>query len=112
MRTVIWVQPVEKSVPLHGPNPDSCARDLDAEFQLVRNPQTGVMSEFNEGDTFGSVFGRLTANCGVRFQYARNPPATNPNEKVGATYRMTAFGLSSPEYDVRYTAGILRVVAA
>lgn len=110
MRTVIWVKPAEKTVPLHAPNPSNCATDLDAEFELVKNPQTGQQSEMNPGDTLGSVFGKQTANCGIRFQFARNPPATDATEKVGTTYRMTAFGFSHPSYDVRYVAGVLRVV--
>jgi hypothetical protein len=48
----------------------------------------------------------------VRFQYARNPPSTNSVEKVGSSYRMTAYGVNSDHYDVRYLAGTLKVIAA
>ncbi|MFN8536513.1 MAG: hypothetical protein U0232_03415 [Thermomicrobiales bacterium] len=41
----------------------------------------------------------------LRFQYARNPPSTNATEKVGKTYRITAFGVTSSNYDIRYDPG-------
>ena len=48
----------------------------------------------------------------LRFQYARNPPSTNATETVGKTYRITAFGVTSSNYDIRYDPGTMTVVAA
>ncbi|MFN8537371.1 MAG: MBG domain-containing protein [Thermomicrobiales bacterium] len=39
-------------------------------------------------------------------------PSTNATEKVGSTYRITAFGITNTNYDIRYDPGTLTVTAA
>ncbi|MFN8540261.1 MAG: hypothetical protein U0232_22640 [Thermomicrobiales bacterium] len=106
-RRVLWVKPVDRTVVLKQPNPPtnphqdaSCAAPNWC-IELANG------SAFAPGETFANLDLSL-----LRFQYARNPPSTNSIEKVGSTYRVTAFGVNVKNYDIRYLPGTMKVVAA
>lgn len=109
-RHILWVKPVDATVPLHAANPPAVLTDLATQLELAED-QNGVLSQFKEGDDWGVFEDDLLAGR-VRFQFARNPPSTNAAETVGKSYRVTVFGLSDAGYDVRYRPGTLTVVAA
>lgn len=91
-RPVVWLKVVDQTVGLRQPNP--------ATFTLELAPGHAVPDGLTEVPPVSSL----------RFQNSRNPPATNASEYVGKTYRVTAFG-GSADYDLRWVAGTLTVVA-
>ncbi|MFN8516817.1 MAG: Ig-like domain repeat protein [Thermomicrobiales bacterium] len=104
-RRVLWVKPVDRTVGLKQPNPPTTPPAGCA--------PTGCWLALSRGSTFAPGESWASLNlAGLRFQYSRNPPGTNATERVGSTYRITAFGLSSTNYDIRYDPGTLTVVAA
>lgn len=109
-RHILWVKPVDATVPLHAANPPTVLTDLASQLELAED-QVGDLSAFKEGDDW-SVFADDVQGGRVRFQFNRNPPSTNATESIGKSYRVTVFGLSDAAYDVRYRPGTLTVVAA
>jgi hypothetical protein len=109
-RRVLWIKPHERTVGLHQPNPPTTP---PVNCLASATPTRACWLELANGSTFvnGDTWSALTLT-GLRFQYSRNPPSTNANERVGSTYRMTAFGVNAANYDIRYEPGTLRVVAA
>ncbi|MFN8536194.1 MAG: Ig-like domain-containing protein [Thermomicrobiales bacterium] len=107
-RRVIWVKATDRTVGLRQPNPPTTP-PVGCATQPVGSGACWI--ELANGSTLapGDDWPKLNL-ANLRFQYARNPPSTNSVEKVGSTYRITAFGLSSANYDVRYLPGTLTVV--
>jgi hypothetical protein len=108
-RRIIWVKPVDRTVVLKAANPPGNP-NLDPACPapsrcLELSPTRG--SSFAPGESFANL--NLAQ---LRFTYNRNPPMTNATEFVGKTYRITAFGAISSNYDIRYDPGTLTVVAA
>ncbi|MFN8536153.1 MAG: Ig-like domain repeat protein [Thermomicrobiales bacterium] len=106
-RKVLWVKPTDRTVKLKQANPatdphgDPACPAPNYCLQLTRD------SSFAYGQSWSAL------NLSVlRFSYSRNPPSTNATEYVGKTYRVTAFGATSGNYDLRYEAGTMTVVAA
>ncbi|MFN8542082.1 MAG: hypothetical protein U0232_31985 [Thermomicrobiales bacterium] len=107
-RRILWVKPIDRNVVLRQPNPPT-----DPHLDPANCPAPSYCLELARGSTFGVGNDWSTLNTTVlRFQYARNPPSTNATEYVGKTYRITAFGISSANYDIRYDPGTMTVVAA
>ena len=92
-RARLMVKPVDQTVGLRQPNPASGTLEL------------ADGSSFVGDDTWDDL--DLTR---LRFLYSRNYPHSNPSERVGKTYRISAAGVSSPNYDIRYQSGVLTVV--
>ncbi|MFN8516914.1 MAG: Ig-like domain repeat protein [Thermomicrobiales bacterium] len=107
-RRTIWVKATDRTVGLRQPNPPTTP-PAGCAAQPVSSAACWI--ELANGSTLapGDDWTKLNL-ANLRFQYARNPPSTNSVEKVGSTYRITAFGLSSANYDVRYLPGTLTVV--
>jgi hypothetical protein len=109
-RRILWVKPIDRTVGLRQPNPPTtppagCLAQQTATSACWLELARG--SAFVSGDDWGDL-----SLAQLRFTYNRNPPATNAAETVGKTYRITAFGVTSQNYDIRYDPGTLRVVAA
>ncbi|MFN8542537.1 MAG: MBG domain-containing protein, partial [Thermomicrobiales bacterium] len=106
-RRVLWIKPTDRTVGLKQPNPPADAHGDPACLA------PSYCLELTRGSTFvaGQSWSALNLT-NLRFQYARNPPSTNATEYVGKTYRMTAFGAISSNYDLRYDPGTMTVVAA
>jgi len=68
--------------------------------------------ELTSGSTFapGDDWGDLDLSL-LRFQFGRNYPQGTNKEKVGQTYQITAYGVNSQNYDIRYMPGTMKVVA-
>jgi hypothetical protein len=109
-RKVLWVKAQDRTVGLRQPNPPTappvgCVAQQTATRACWLELANG--STFVNGDDWGDL-----SLAQLRFTYNRNPPATNASERVGTTYRITAFGVTSQNYDIRYQPGTLTVVAA
>jgi len=104
-RKVLWLKPVDRNVGLKQPNPPT-----DPHLDAANCPAPSYCLELARGSTFAPGQSWSALNLSVlRFQYARNPPSTNATEKVGKTYRITAFGVTSSNYDIRYDPGTMTV---
>lgn len=93
-RPVVWLQPKPQSVVLHQPNPVLGPDDLQV-----------VDGELLDGDDLAVVAAK------VRYTFSRNYPASNASETIGKTYKISAAGVVSAKYDIRYKIGTLTVVA-
>jgi hypothetical protein len=105
-RKVIFVKPEDREVGLHQPNPPTDPHLDPACAAPNWCLELAPGSSFAPGDDFGDL--DLTL---LRFQYERNPPSTNGPEQVGSTYRITAFGVNSQNYSIRYKPGTMTVIA-
>jgi hypothetical protein len=107
-RRILYVKPTNRTVGLKQPNPPTTP---PANCLASQTPTSACWIELANGTSFayGQSWSALNL-ANLRFQYSRNPPSTNASEYVGKTYRMTAFGVSSPNYDIRYQEGTLTVV--
>ncbi len=92
-RRILWVKPVDQTVKLKQPNPTGCT------LQLANG------SAFLPSDGWGSM---NTSN--VRCTSSRNYPSSNASETVGKTYKISATGVLSTNYDIRYQQGTLTVI--
>jgi hypothetical protein len=104
-RKILWVKPQDRTVGLHQPNPPTSPHGDPACPAPNRCLQITNGSSFAYGQSWSDL--NLTQ---LRFQYNRNPPATNASETVGKVYKITAFGVASTNYDIRYQQGNLTVV--
>ncbi|MFN8541128.1 MAG: MBG domain-containing protein [Thermomicrobiales bacterium] len=104
-RRIIWVKPVDRTVRLKQANPSTDPHGDPA----CPAPSYCIQLTRNSSFAYGQSWSNLNLSV-LRFQYARNPPSTNATEYVGKTYRMTAFGVTSGNYDIRYDPGTLTVV--
>lgn len=101
-RTIVWIRPKDRNWP----------------NQSLRNPKNGyqegeMLAEFASSNNFADASTTPPAGLGTamaRFQFSRNPPATNATEKIGSSYRMTCFGFSGTGFDCRYAPGTLHIV--
>ncbi|MFN8538481.1 MAG: choice-of-anchor Q domain-containing protein [Thermomicrobiales bacterium] len=111
-RRLLWVKASDRTVVLKQPNP-STLPPAGCQAQATNPAFAACGVELANGSTFanGDDWRDLDLSL-LRFQYARNPPSTNSVEKVGSTYRVTAFGINVANYDIRYLSGIMTVVAA
>ncbi|MFN8536156.1 MAG: hypothetical protein U0232_01595 [Thermomicrobiales bacterium] len=110
-RRLLWVKASDRTVVLKQPNSTLPPAGCQAQATNPAFAACGV--ELANGSTFanGDDWRDLDLSL-LRFQYARNPPSTNSVEKVGSTYRVTAFGINVANYDIRYLFRIMTVVAA
>jgi hypothetical protein len=106
-RKVLWLKPTDRTVGLRQPNPPTTP---PAGCVQQQTPTSACWLELATGSSFapGEGFASLNLSA-LRCQYNRNPPATNASETVGKTYKITAFGASSMNYDIRYQQGTLTV---
>jgi hypothetical protein len=109
-RRILWVKPTDRTVGLKQPNPSTTP---PANCVAQQTPTSACWLELANGSSFapGDDWGDLDYSF-LRFQYSRNPPSTNKTEKVGSTYRITAFGVNATNYDIRYDSGTLMVIPA
>jgi hypothetical protein len=106
-RRILWVKPVDRTVGLHQPNPPTTP---PAGCLAAQTPTSACWLELATGSSFAPGDDWFDLNLSVlRFQYERNPPSTNSIEYVGKTYRMTAFGVTSANYEIRYKPGTMTV---
>lgn len=106
-RRILWVKPQDRTVGLRQPNPPTVP---PAGCAAQATPTAACWLELANGSTFapGDDWSDLNLTQ-VRFAYSRT--GTGPaNEQVGARYRITALGVLSTNYDVRYQTGTLTVV--
>jgi parallel beta-helix repeat protein len=108
-RRILWLKPADRSVGLRQPNPPTTP---PANCLASATATRACWLELANGSTFvnGDDWGDLNL-AQLRFTYNRNPPSTNASERVGTTYRITAFGVTNQNYDIRYLPGTLTVVA-
>ncbi len=92
-RRILWVKPVDQTVKLKQPNPTGCTLEL------------ANGSAFANGDDFGDL--NLS---NLRCTTSRNYPSSNASETVGKQYKLSATGVLSTNYDIRYQQGTLTVV--
>ncbi|MFN8540262.1 MAG: Ig-like domain repeat protein [Thermomicrobiales bacterium] len=104
-RKVLWLKPTDRTVALRAANP---ATDPHGD-PACPAPSYCLELTRSSGFAYGQSWAALSL-ASLRFQYARNPPSTNATEYVGKTYRITAFGVSSSNYDIRYDPGTMTVV--
>jgi probable HAF family extracellular repeat protein len=106
-RRILWVKPTDRTVGLKQPNPPTTP---PAGCLASQTPTSACWLDLARGSTLapGDDWADLNLSQ-LRFSYNRNPPATNASEYVGKTYRITAFGVVSGNYDVRYDPGTLTV---
>ncbi|MFN8541130.1 MAG: Ig-like domain repeat protein [Thermomicrobiales bacterium] len=107
-RKVLWLKASDQTVGLNQPNPPT-APPANCLASATATAACGVQLSNGSGFVYGQSWSALNMT-NLRFQYARNPPSTNATEFVGKTYRITAFGVSSGNYDIRYEQGTMTVV--
>jgi hypothetical protein len=97
-RKVLWVKPMNREVGLQQPNPPT-------------TPTAACWLQLADGSSFayGQSWSALNLTQ-LRFTYNRNPPVANASEFVGKTYIITAIGVISSNYDIRYQEATLTVV--
>ncbi len=107
-RHVIWVKAIDRTVGFKQPNP-------------TQTPPAGCLAQATAtaacwlelANGTGFVYGQSWANLNLtnlRFTYSRNYPNSNASEYVGKTYKISAVGILSTNYDVRYQQGTLTVI--
>ncbi len=107
-RRMLWVQAVDRTVGLYQPNPSTtppanCLASATATSVCWLQLANG--SSFVYGQSWSAL---NLAN--LRFTYSRNYPSSNASETVGKTYKISATGVFSTNYDIRYQQGTLTVV--
>ena len=113
-RRIIVVRSVDREVALRQPNPPAAP---PADCLAAQTPTSACWlalaagSSFAPGDDWGDLGIFPARGAGLRFLYSRNYPHSNQTEYVGKTYRISAAGLGSANYDIRYQSGTLKVVA-
>ncbi len=107
-RQILWVKAIDRAVGLRQPNPLSTP---PANCVAQATPTAACWLELANGTGF--VYGQSWANLSLtnlRFTYSRNYPNSNASEYVGKTYKISATGATSANYDIRYQQGTLTVV--
>jgi hypothetical protein len=107
-RKILWIKPTDRTVGLKQPNPPTTP---PANCLASATATSACWLELADGSAFvnGDDWSALDLGA-LRFQCSRNPPGTNRTEHVGSTYRITATGVVSRNYDIRYRTGTLTVV--
>lgn len=105
-RRVLWIKPIDRTVKLKQPNPPTDPRQDPA----CPAPTYCLALTRDSSFAYGQSWSALNLSA-LRSQFSRNPPSTNATEFVGKTYRITAFGVTSSNYDIRYDPGTMTVIA-
>ena len=107
-RRMLLVQAVDRTVGLYQPNPSTTP---PANCRASATATSACWLQLANGSSFvyGQSWSALNL-ANLRFTYSRNYPSSNASETVGKTYKISATGFSSTNYDLRFQQGTLTVV--
>ncbi len=108
-RRILWLKASDRTVGLQQPNP---AQTPPAGCVAQQTATSACWLEVANNTTFAAGDDWADLNLtNLRFTYSRNYPSSNAAETVGKIYKISATGILSTNYDVRYQQGTLTVVA-